>query len=623
MRSIRTELLGSHLILAFLMLVVMTGGVISLFYLGHSIDRILKNNYKSVIAAQNMKETLERQDSAAAFYLAGKVQMAKNQYQVNYPLFEKAYDIEAHNITEKGEGRLASSIHSQFTTYTQNIRKLLFSSSRMTGLNAKRYYFGVLEPEFIGIKQLAQAILDLNQRAILRADKEAERQAEWTSWTGAGVTLLAFLISILFAIKIINLTLMPLHTLARQAEEIGRGHLNQRIELRRKDEIGVLANSFNTMALQLRQAKQVDTEKLRRAERMSDAAIDSLYDPVIVTDSTGHIVHLNHAAEGLFGPAQHAVGLSVKGLTMDVRISDAIDGVIHNQRISAPEGEEAYIPLQVSNTRRTYRLRATPMRDETGILLGAAAVLEDVTHLRELDKLKTEFIGVASHELRTPVTSLLLSVQLLQEGAVGELNSEQQQLIRAQREDLDRLDRMMKELLDLSRLESGITPPRFEIVSPSEIATSAIDSVRTQADMKNIHLELHYDNDLTYVRADRTQISRALVNLLTNAIRYSPANSVVKVEAYRRNSHMSLMVTDNGCGIPKEYLSRIFDRFVQVPSATKGGAGLGLSIVKTIVMAHNGEITVKSELGKGSVFEISLPLLADRKDMDDVADTGH
>jgi NtrC-family two-component system sensor histidine kinase KinB len=623
MRNIRMELLGSHLLLAMLMLVVMTGGVISMFHLGHSIDRILQNNYKSVIAAQNMKETLERQDSSATFYLAGQAQKARNQYRFNLPLFNDAFRVESHNITEKGEGALVENIRVQFKAYTRNIQSLLFSDPPMTASNARRYYFNTLEPEFVSIKQLAQDILDLNQRAIVRADRQAKRESQWSSWTGVGVTLIAFLIAILFAIKMINLTLLPLRTLARQAEEVGQGHLNQRIELRRNDEIGVLAESFNNMATKLQQAKLADVERLHRAERMSDAAIDSLYDPVIVTDSTGHVVHLNHAAEGLFGPSQHATGLSVQRVTMDERIANAIDDAIHNEQISALEGEAGFIPLQVMNTQRTYRLRATPMRDETGTLLGAVAVLEDMTHLRELDRLKTEFIGVASHELRTPVTSLLLSVQLLQEGSLGKLTPEQEELINAQREDLDRLERMMRELLELSRLESGVTPPRFEIISPVEVTTSAIHSIQPQADIKNIKLEYEYDKNLPYLRADRTQLSRALVNLLANAIRHTPSGGSVRMIAVRKANHVTLRVEDTGCGIPKEFLDRIFDRFVQVPGATKGGAGLGLTIVKTIVTAHNGEIVVTSEEGKGSAFEISLPILEDRKELDNVTDTGH
>ena len=163
------------------------------------------------------------------------------------------------------------------------------------------------------------------------------------------------------------------------------------------------------------------------------------------------------------------------------------------------------------------------MHDDEGRLLGAVTVLEDVTHLRELDRLKTEFIGVASHELRTPVTSLLLSVQLLQEGAVGELTPDQKEVIAAQREDLERLERMMRDLLDITRLEAGVTPPRFEIVSAAELVTAAIESVDAQAQAKRIALVHEVASGLPSVRADRSQINRVLINLLNNAIRHTRA----------------------------------------------------------------------------------------------------
>ncbi|HLV79743.1 MAG TPA: ATP-binding protein, partial [Chthonomonadaceae bacterium] len=255
---------------------------------------------------------------------------------------------------------------------------------------------------------------------------------------------------------------------------------------------------------------------------------------------------------------------------------------------------------------RTYRLRATPMHDER-VLLGAVAVLEDITHLRELDRLKTEFISVASHELRTPVTSLLLSVQLMQEGAAGALTPPQQEIVAAQREDLERLERMMRDLLDITRLEAGVMPPRFEIARPQELVAAAVEAVTAQAEAKGICLAGDAPADLPPVRADRAQIQRVLVNLISNAVRHTPEGGRIAVSARAEGNMVAFRVQDTGAGIPKEYLSRIFERFVQVPGATRGGAGLGLSIARTIVGAHGGAISAESEPGQGSTFTFTLP----------------
>jgi two-component system, NtrC family, sensor histidine kinase KinB len=607
MRNLRAQLLLSHLLLVLLMVVIMVGAVANFFRLGQSIARIKQNNVDSVIAAVNMREALERQESAAQFLLAGQVEKARVQYEVNTRLFSDAYQAEAHNITERGEQEMVNDIGRQFPIYRIAIRKLLYAQPPMPAPQALAYYDQVLRPASKHLTARAQDVLELNQKAIFDAGVQARAEAKRASYTSVGVTVGAFLLAMLMVPWTVRALLMPLRSLARQAEEIGRGHLNQRIELQRNDEIGALAASFNQMAEKLREARRQEEERLHRAERMSDVALESLYDPVIVTDAAGRIVHLNCAAETLFGPEEQALNRMVASVARDARIAEAVAHAIHQERISAAEDEAGLVNIQVGDTPRTYRLRATPMREEQGTLLGAVVVLEDITRLRELDQLKTEFIGVASHELRTPVTSLLLSVQLLQEGAVGELNAEQQEVIAAQREDLERLERMMRDLLDITRLEAGVTPPRYESIEPGELVSGAARSLATQAEAKGIALTVDVPDGLTPIQADRAQMARALVNLLNNAIRHTPTGGSVTIAAQQNAAATAFTVSDTGSGIPHDYLPLIFDRFVQVPGATRGGAGLGLSIVRTIVQAHGGDTKVESELGQGSVFTITLP----------------
>jgi PAS domain S-box-containing protein len=614
MHNLRIQLLISHMILMGLMVVVMVGAVFSFFHLGHSIDHILKNNYRSVIAAQNMKETLERQDSAATFFLAGQVGTARRQYEVNRKLFDKAYHAEATNITEPGEGAIAQDIGQQFAAYQKAMSRLLYANPPMPMAQARKYYFSVLEGDFLRLKGRAQDVLDLNQNAILKADTRARLEARRSSLMGAGVTILAIVLAAILAFTLVRAALGPLRSLARQAEAIGAGHLDQRIDLRRTDEMGVLAQSFNRMAQNLREARRLEEQRLHRAERMSDAALESLYDPVLVTDAQARVVHLNRAAEGLFGPENDAVGRPIDQVVQDHRLSQAMEHAVQHESVSASEDEAGQVPLLGQDGQRIYQLRATPMRDSDGAVLGATMVLEDITHLRELDRLKTEFISVASHELRTPVTSLMLSVQLLDEGALGPLSPEQKDVVNAQKDELQRLDRMMRDLLDIARLEAGVTPPRFEIVAPSDLAHSAMQSVSSQAEAGGVILESHMPANMPAVRADRAQISRVLVNLLNNAVRHTPHGGHVNLEATVAGSQVEITVRDTGPGIPPEYLPRIFERFVQVPGTTRGGAGLGLAIAQTIVRAHGSLIQARSQLGKGSEFSFSLPTPEERRD---------
>jgi len=246
------------------------------------------------------------------------------------------------------------------------------------------------------------------------------------------------------------------------------------------------------------------------------------------------------------------------------------------------------------------------MKEDDGTLLGSVVVLEDITHLRQIDRLKTEFIGVASHELRTPITSLLLSNELMAEGAAGQLSPEQMVLVDAQSQDLQRLEKLTRELLDLTRMEAGSTPPKFEMVPADQLAHGAAQSVRSQAEEKGLTLIEEIPVGLPAVRADKSQVTRVIVNLLNNGIRHTAKGGSVTVRATPKENQVTFEVADTGEGIPPEYLAKIFDRFVQVPGATQGGAGLGLSIAQRIVKAHGSVMQVRSEVGKGSTFSFSI-----------------
>ncbi len=641
MKSLRTQLFASHLALVALMALVMLGAVANFLRLGNSIDRILRDNYASVVAAQTMKESLERQDSAATFFLAGQRDKARAQFAQNAPAFQGALDTERANITERGEKSVADALARDYARYKPQVQSLLDGKQS----DPSRFYFAELEPQFRRIKGEAQGVLDINQAAILRADERAKRDARQGALIGIAMTLAALGLAIWFARRAVNSALTPLMALAQEAEQIGAGHLNRSIELRRDDEIGLLARAFNDMTGKLRQAKRQQETRLHRAQQMSDAALENLFDPVLVFDATRTLVHLNRAAQGLFGPASKLAGLPLSQAIEDRKIVAAIERAISSGTVSAEEGEAALVKVQLGQSdaakgdaakgdaakgdaakgdaakgdaakgdaakgdaARVYRLRATPMRDDDTVL-GAVLVLEDVTHLQSLDRLKTEFIGVASHELRTPVTSLLLSAQLLEEGAVGPLSDDQKEVVRAQREDLTRLDVLLRDLLDVTQLEAGATPPRFEWVSPRELIEAAAAGVASQASVKGVQLQTFARDDLPPVRADRLQIGRVLLNLLNNAIRHTPGGGQVHLEAEASpTKSVVFRVRDTGGGIPQEFLGRIFERFAQVPGATRGGAGLGLPISQTIVSAHGSQITAASEVGRGSTFEFALPV---------------
>jgi PAS domain S-box-containing protein len=374
-----------------------------------------------------------------------------------------------------------------------------------------------------------------------------------------------------------------------------------------RDEVGVLAAEYNRMAERIGQLRNSDMGKLLVAQQTTEAAIDSLYDPVIVTDGEGLVTKLNPAAAEIFGSEKENTGKHVGEVARDARIASAVAEALESQRPVAGEGMSSVLPLAVDGSERAFRLRTTPMRDNVNRLLGAVTILEDITHLREIDRLKSEFIATASHELRTPLTSVQMGVHLLLEGALGELTDSQNEVLQACRQDCERLDKLMRDLLDLSKIEAGESQPQLATVSARDLLNTAVKELRPQVETKGLKLSVDAPVTLPWVMVDRLQIDRVVSNLVVNALRHTKQGEI-KISAEQRDNYVAVSIQDTGSGIPSEYLPHIFDKFVQVPDAPTGGAGLGLTISKSIVEAHGGQISVQSQAGRGTTFTFTLPL---------------
>ena len=584
----------------------MASAITSFFSLGRSIDRVLAGTFSAVLSTEQMKEALQMQQRSFTAALAEDFHTSELDYRQGSKQFVSAYDSLLQTSPKEAAESIAH-LRKDAEQYRHAASDFIGKAPKITGEEANSNYLQDVRPLHRALFEDVQRVQAIAQESIQKANIQAKDESERAATNSLIQTAVALVLAVLLAFRLIRIALTPLEQFSEQALAIGSGNLERRITIRKNDEIGALANAFNTMADNLAQMRSKEERRLRRAELMSDAALDSLYDPVVVTDAQGRIVYLNTAAQGLFGPTPYAPRAPVVEHIGDRRIVKAIQKVIEQDQISANEDPTSLIPLNVNGEQRTYRLRATPMKDASGTSLGSVTVLEDVTYLREVDRLKTEFIGVASHELRTPVTSMLLSTQLLEEGAAGPLTADQKEIVQVQRQDLERLDKLMRDLLDMSRLEANSAPPRFEFVAPAELLESAFSSTRAAAAQKGLTMTVDVEPGLSRVRADRSQIGRVIVNLINNAIRHSSAGGTITLRAVAEKDQVTLSVEDSGSGIPQEYLQQIFERFVQVPGATGGGAGLGLAISNTIVQAHGGHMKVRSEIGKGSTFSFNLP----------------
>jgi NtrC-family two-component system sensor histidine kinase KinB len=264
--------------------------------------------------------------------------------------------------------------------------------------------------------------------------------------------------------------------------------------------------------------------------------------------------------------------------------------------------------VEQEGVRRHYQFSVTPVHGTTGSLLGVVLLLRDVTRLAELDRLKSEFVMTASHELRTPLTSIGMSLDLLLEGAIKKLNEKEQQLLTAAHEDLQRLKVFVSNLLDLSKIEAGKMEMELSSIPVRMLFEKAVTVFRTQTEERAVNLSFNVPEKLANVKADDHKITWVLTNLISNALRYTPSGGHIRLSAESLGSYDQISVSDDGAGIPYEYQSKIFDKFVQVKSdKTVGGSGLGLAICKEIVRAHGGTIWVDSVPGAGSTFSFTLP----------------
>ncbi|MBO0723990.1 MAG: HAMP domain-containing protein [Blastocatellia bacterium] len=602
--NLRNKLLLSFLIFIAALVALGAWSALSLRELGEVSRRIISRNYDSVVAAQDMKESLERMDSAAVFLLLGNRDRAMAQFNQHRARFDAAFGEAAGNITEPGESEIIEAIRSDRDEYYRRFEAFIAEGDR----RRPEDYFQRLEPLFNKIRAECEQLLELNQRAMAaKADVAAgaARREFLFTLALAGALVAA---GLAVAILLTNGIMRPVRELTATATKIAGGDLEAKARITSRDEIGILAAEFNRMAERIQQLRRSDLGRLVVAQQTTEAAIDSLFEPVLVTDGEGKVTRLNRAAESLFGARAETIGKPITAVAHDQRIAMAVSESLRARRSVTPESAAAVIPISINGTEQSFRLRTTPMRDAEGFLLGAVVLLENITHLREVDRLKSEFVNTAAHYLQTPLLNLQMGLHCLITDAAGELTDEQKDILYACREDGERLERLMRDLTDLSRIESGEAAPRLALVDVVGVIQSAVETFRLKAEARDQSLNIDIEPALPLLDADAEQIKRVLDNLLSNAIRYTPRGGEIRIKAARREDYLAVSVADTGHGIPPEYLPRLFHRFLSVPGAQPGSTGLGLAISKRLVEAHGGQISARSDVGRGTTITFTLPI---------------
>ncbi|MGB0064682.1 MAG: ATP-binding protein [Terracidiphilus sp.] len=410
--------------------------------------------------------------------------------------------------------------------------------------------------------------------------------------------------AILVAAGTIFFVLRPVQMLSRDAQRIAQGNLEHRVEWTSRDSFGVLASELNRIAVRLRELRDTEAGRRQMEFQLSDAVLQSIFEPIIVTDGKGHVLKVNQAAAELLGEAagDRMVLANTPG---GEKILSAIRNVVSMQKAVAAEDEASMLPMRIGQKERSYRLRTTPMRDSEGRLLGAVTTLEDVTSLQDLDRFKTQFISVASRKLHDPLLQLRRGLYALTQGFSGEMTRLQTELVASASEDAEKLDDLMTDLIEVAELDTGKREMHLEGIRPLQALKEARDRFCDEAAEKHIRVEVAAYADLARVRADRRALRSILDNLLSNALRYTPEDGDILLGAEEIKSFVQFSVRDTGRGIEADRLSSIFDRFN--PFSDRG-TGLGLALVRRLVESLGGQIAVESRLGNGTTFRFTLPV---------------
>ena len=571
--KIKTKLtLGVGLL--FLMIILLSAvGALYINALKKDTENILVANYKSLEYSNNMLWALEENTNNSL-----------KEFDLNLKQQEK-------NISEIGEKETTENLRKNFMKYAKNQSNFTFHKS---------------------IRSEIFKIMALNMKAIQRKSELAKQTAEDATVSIALAGAICFLIAFSLLVNLPSSIANPIKELTESIKQIAAKNYSRRVHFQNHNEFGELATSFNTMAEKLEEYNDSSLATLMIEKKRIETLINNMHDPVIGLDEKMKIIFVNEEATKTIGLAQaemlgqFAQDLSlrndlIRSLIQDIKIIQPIDSKEKTPIIKIfADNKESYFEKE------TLNISIIPTGEQIKKTIGYVIILRNITEYKELDFAKTNFIATVSHEFKTPIASIKMSLQLLENEKVGFINQEQKNLIESIKDDTNRLLNTTSELLNITQVETGNIQLSIIPTEPKAILEYALNANKTQAEQKQIQLKTECPKDLPMVVADSEKTAWVLINLISNAIRYSHENSTIHLSIVVDNQHVKFMVKDTGQGIAPQYKDKVFDRYFRVPGTKKEGTGLGLAISKEFIEAQGGQISVESDFGAGSVFTVQL-----------------
>lgn len=554
---------------------------------------VLIRNYHSATAVQQMDQAVMQVALAVRSAIEDPKGNERQLFEAEVKDFRQNLELKLAATSTEEERQLTAEMTTSFEAYCEAARGI-FAQTNV--VQQRAMYRGQIEPRVTILTDLADRIYALNDTAMHRAENEIKQMSRVSTVFMALAILMGLMVALYAAFKSSRAILRPIQNLTESARALGDGNLDQTVAVISNDELGQLARAFNQMAAQLRGYREATAEKLTRLRDTTEAVLSSFPDPIIVLNRAGRIELHNPAAEAFL----ESLGLD---LTLPVALSEPVRAALEEGIDHLPTQFSEALNFRGSGAEKYFLPRILAIRQESGAVSGVAVVLLDITRFRLLDDVKNNLLATVSHELKTPLTSILMVLHILQEKTVGPLNERQAEFTAAARDDAERLLRILNDLLDLSRLESESADLRLESITAEELIGIVLRENREKVSVQGCELVARVEPKLPPVEVDLQRVGHVFSNFIINAVKHSPPGAKILLRATRQGKQcVRFSVKDEGPGIPQEFQVRIFEKFFRVPGQTKSGAGLGLSIAREIVLAHGGRIGVQSELGAGSEF---------------------
>ncbi len=564
-RTIKSKVTFGIGALFVLLLTISTVSFIFINQLSHRTENLLTANYKTIQYCNQMMHAINAVSLDSTALLT----------------FEKNLQLQENNITEPGERPATQKLR----TYFELIKKDAEVSTVIDSINRQLYDIALLNQH---------ALEQKNQKALTTAGAAKL----WISLLTSVLVLISFTLLVNFPGYIAN----PIKLLTEGIKEIAQKNYNKRIYIKNNDEFGEMAKAFNQMAEKLYEYENSSLNQLMFEKQRVETIINQMSDGIIGLDSKNKILFINNAAQQL---------LNLKA--EEIKNKYAPDVALRNDLfrfILQKNPRHEPLKIVVDGKENYFSIDNKTVYSEDKII-GEVFILKNITQFKELDISKTNLLATISHELKTPISSIKMSTKLISDERTGSLNPEQTELITNIKEDTERLLKLTGELLNMTQIETGNIQLKLQKVHPQEIVETSLKAVQTQAQQKDIHLKVIIGNSLPYILADADKTSWVLINILSNAIRYSSPLSPVSISLHVLNNMVQFSIKDNGPGIDEKYLGKIFERYFKVPGSEHTGTGLGLAISKEFIEAQGGAISFINDPEKGALVSFSLPLAID------------